>query len=286
MKKLVFTFAILASFAMQALAYDFQSGDLLYTIISTDPPCVSLDGHVDGENAQGELVIPSEVTYEEMTYTVTKIGYEAFYQCSGLTGNLVIPSTVDTIMTRAFKNCSGFTGDLVIPNSVRHLGGGAFEWCYGFDGTLVLPETIPAIYSNTFQGCTGLTGALNIPSTVTSIGPAAFGYCTGFTGTLVIPESVTELSTPVPPVNGIRGAFEECTGFTGLVLPESLRIIGGGSGGGCFAYCTGLTGELVIPDKVKEIGYGAFYDCNGLTGFYVKHKMLDKRLFFYNFNDR
>ena len=266
MKKLVFTFAILASFAMQALAYDFQSGDLLYTIISTDPPCVSLDGHVDGENAQGELVIPSEVTYEEMTYTVTKIGYEAFYQCSGLTGNLVIPSTVDTIMTRAFKNCSGFTGDLVIPNSVRHLGGGAFEWCYGFDGTLVLPETIPAIYSNTFQGCTGLTGALNIPSTVTSIGPAAFGYCTGFTGTLVIPESVTELSTPVPPVNGIRGAFEECTGFTGLVLPESLRIIGGGSGGGCFAYCTGLTGELVIPDKVKEIGYGAFYDCNGLTG--------------------
>ncbi len=266
MKKTLLTLAIMVGFAMQALAYDFQSGNLLYTIISTDPPCVSLDGHIDGENAQGELVIPETVTYEGVTYTVTKIGYEAFYQCNGLTGNLVIPSTVDTIMTRAFKNCSGFTGNLVIPNSVRHLGGGAFEWCYGFDGTLVLPEAIPVINAYTFQGCTGLTGTLNIPSTVTSIGPAAFGYCTGFTGTLVIPESVTELSTPVPPVNGIRGAFEECTGITGLVLPESLRIIGGGSGGGCFAYCTGLTGELVIPNKVKEIGYLAFYDCNGLTG--------------------
>ena len=262
MKKLFFTLAILAGFAMQALAYDFQSGDLLYTIISTDPPCVSLDGHVDGENAQGELFIPETVTCEGVTYTVTKIGYEAFYQCSGLTGNLVIPSTVDTIMTRAFKNCSGFTGDLVIPNSVRHLGGGAFEWCYGFDGTLVLPEAIPEIYSYTFQGCTGLTGTLNIPSTVTSIGPAAFGLCTGFTGTLVIPVSVVELSTPVPPVNGIRGAFEECSGFTGLVLPESLRIIGRG----CFAYCTGLTGELVIPNKVKVIGHSAFYNCTGLTG--------------------
>ena len=244
----------------------FQSGDLLYSIISTNPPHVSVVGHVDGENAQGELIIPETVNYEGVTYTVTEIGYEAFYQCSGLTGNLVIPSTVDTIMTRAFKNCSGFTGDLVIPNSVRHLGGGAFEWCYGFDGTLVLPEAIPAIYSYTFQGCTGLTGTLNIPSTVTSIGPAAFGYCTGFTGTLVIPESVVELSTPVPPVNGIRGAFEECSGFTGLVLPESLRIIGGGSGGGCFAYCTGLTGELVIPNKVKVIGHSAFYNCTGLTG--------------------
>ena len=247
-------------------SYPFAVGDLLYTIISDNPPQVSVYGHVNGENAQGELIIPETVNYEGVTYTVTKIGYEAFYQCSGLTGNLVIPSTVDTIMTRAFKNCSGFTGDLVIPNSVRHLGGGAFEWCYGFDGTLVLPEAIPAIYSYTFQGCTGLTGTLNIPSTVTSIGPAAFGLCTGFTGTLVIPESVVELSTPVPPVNGIRGAFEECSGFTGLVLPESLRIIGGGSGGGCFAYCTGLTGELVIPNKVKVIGHSAFYNCTGLTG--------------------
>ena len=243
-----------------------EASSLYYSIISTNPPHVSVAGHVDGTNAQGELIIPETVNYEDVTYTVTKIGYEAFYNCSGLTGNLVIPSTVDTIMTRAFKSCSGFTGNLVIPNSVRHLGGGAFNWCYGFDGTLVLPEAIPAIYSYTFEGCTGLTGTLNIPSTVTSIGPAAFGYCPGFTGTLVIPESVVELSTPVPPVNGIRGAFEECSGFTGLVLPESLRIIGGGNGGGCFAYCTGLTGELVIPNKVKVIGHSAFYDCTGLTG--------------------
>ena len=144
MKKLFFTLAILAGFVMQALAYDFQSGYLLYTIISTDPPRVSLDGHVDGEDAQGELIIPEIVNYGGVTYTVTKIGYEAFYQCRGLTGNLVIPSTVDTIMTRAFGYCSGFTGNLVIPNSVRHLGGGAFNWCYGFDGTLVLPDSIPA----------------------------------------------------------------------------------------------------------------------------------------------
>ena len=86
MKKLFFTLAILAGFAMQALAYDFQSGNLLYTIISTDPPCVRLDGHVDGENAQGELDIPNGLTYEGVRYTVTEIGEWAVKNCSGLTG--------------------------------------------------------------------------------------------------------------------------------------------------------------------------------------------------------
>ena len=266
MKKLVITFLIILGFALQTLAYDFQSGNLLYTIISIDPPRVSLDGHIDGENAQGELVIPETVEYEGGSFMVTRIGREAFKNCAGFTGQLVIPSTVDTIQSYAFERCRGFTGDFIIPNSVRYLGAGAFWWCTGFDGALVLPETITVIEPWTFEGCVGLSGTLNIPASVTRIKPAAFGYCTGFTGTLVIPESVVELSTPVPPVNGIRGAFDGCTGFTGLVLPESLRIIGGGNGGGCFAFCTGLTGELVIPDKVKEIGYMAFYACHGLTG--------------------
>ena len=129
-----------------------------------------------------------------------------------------------------------------------------------------MSDAINRIQSYTFEGCEGLSGTLIIPSSVTSIGPAAFGQCTGFTGTLVIPESVTELNTPVPPINGIRGTFQDCTGFTSLVLPESLRIIGGGSGGGCFAWCSNLSGSLDLPDSLTEIGDLAFAGCVGLTG--------------------
>ncbi|MBQ4399061.1 MAG: hypothetical protein II829_05685, partial [Bacteroidales bacterium] len=68
MKKLFVTLMIVVGFAMQALAYDFQSGDLLYSIISTDPPQVSVDGHVDGQAAQGELVIPAWVAYQSINY--------------------------------------------------------------------------------------------------------------------------------------------------------------------------------------------------------------------------
>lgn len=37
MKRLIIILALLIGFAMQASAYDFQSGNLLYSIISTKP---------------------------------------------------------------------------------------------------------------------------------------------------------------------------------------------------------------------------------------------------------
>ena len=97
MKKLLFTLVILAGFTMQAQQLDplvaegkqnscyidkhlvdtigttflDEESALYYTIISTDPPQVSVYGHVDGENAQGELDIPNGLTYEGVRYTVT-----------------------------------------------------------------------------------------------------------------------------------------------------------------------------------------------------------------------
>lgn len=80
MKKLFVTLMIVVGFAMQALAYDFQSGNLLYTIISTDPPCVCLDGHIDGQAAQGELVIPALVEYQGVNYEMKSIKKRSFLE--------------------------------------------------------------------------------------------------------------------------------------------------------------------------------------------------------------
>ena len=285
MKKLFFTLAVLAGFAVQALAYDFQSGNLRYTIISIDPPCVSVAGHVDGSSAQGDLIIPELVMRWDSTwFTVTEIEERAFSYCSNLTGQLVIPNTVTAIGALAFNYChfsgelniptsvvsigSGafegnerFTGDLVIPNSVRTIGTYAFADCTGFNGILSLPDSIEVIDYGVFENCPGLTGTLVIPNSVIEIKGRAFYGCRGFNGDLVIPNSVVSLSTTDD--YSTHGAFGSCSGFDGnLVLSESLETIGAY----CFDGCSNFTGSLVIPNTVTEIQGYAFHLCRGLTG--------------------
>ncbi|MDO4540106.1 MAG: leucine-rich repeat domain-containing protein, partial [Syntrophomonadaceae bacterium] len=47
-----------------------------------------------------------------------------------------IPNSVTRIGDEAFRECSGFTGSLTIPNSVTSIGDGAFAFCDGFTGSL------------------------------------------------------------------------------------------------------------------------------------------------------
>ena len=50
------------------------------------------------------IVIPEEVTYENITRKVTSIGSQAFYNCSGIT-SITIPNSVTSIGYQAFNNC-------------------------------------------------------------------------------------------------------------------------------------------------------------------------------------
>ena len=76
---------------------------------------------------------------------VTRIGDDAFYFCSALSGELVIPEQITSIGEYAFEGCTGLTGSLVIPNTVLEIGESAFANCTGFDGRLVLSESLTTI---------------------------------------------------------------------------------------------------------------------------------------------
>ena len=185
---------------------------------------------------------------------MTSIGDQAFYGCSGLTGNLIIPEGVTSIRDQAFYGCSGLTGNLTIPNSVTSIEAKAFYSCSGLTGELRIPEGMTSIGEYAFQGCSGLTGDLIIPNSVTSIGKCAFIGCSGLNGNLRIPESVTSIGL---------GTFQGCSGLTGdLIIPEGVTSIGSQA----FYGCSGLTGELRIPEAVTSIEMNAFSGCSGLTG--------------------
>ena len=140
---------------------------------------------------------------------VTRIGNNAFYYCSSLTGELVIPEQITSIGEYAFEKCTGLTGSLVIPNTVVELGESAFGNCTGFDGTLTLSENLTYIGGWTFEECDGFKGSLVIPNLVAEIGSSAFEGCHGFDGKLTLGKGLTY-------VGGF--AFASCSGFSEAVI--------------------------------------------------------------------
>ena len=181
----------------------------------------------------GNIVIPESVIYNGNTYSVTRIGQDAFYECSNLT-SVTIPISVTSIGNLAFGDCTGLTSIAVEP------GNTTYNSC---ENSNAIIETS----TNTLiAGCKNTV----IPNSVTSIGKAAFFGCTGLTS-ITIPNSVTSIGDY---------AFDGCTGLTNLTIPNSVTSIG------CYVFywCTGLT-SVTISNSVTSIGDWAFYECTGLT---------------------
>lgn len=90
MKKL-YCIIVCVVLAGNVFAYDFSSiapsGQTLYYsfhIGGTGEVSVSYPGEINPKPT-GNLVIPSTVFYGGTTYSVTRIGFQAFDNCSGLT---------------------------------------------------------------------------------------------------------------------------------------------------------------------------------------------------------
>lgn len=90
------------------------------------------------------LVIPSKVSFNGITYSVTSIGESAFYNCSNML-SIVIPNSVTSIGRYAFENCSNLTS-IVIGSGVKSIGYDAFE-STNRKKTIWLTNTPPSGYS-------------------------------------------------------------------------------------------------------------------------------------------
>ena len=123
-KELLFkTFALVAALlcALCASAYDFVEPGFYLNITGTNTVEITYNNsNPDYNSYTGYVSIPSTITHDGTTYTVTGIGNAAFRNCDGLTG-VSIPNTVTRIGNFAFYNCPSLTG-INIPYSVTHLG--------------------------------------------------------------------------------------------------------------------------------------------------------------------
>ena len=250
------------------------------------------DGNCLIETESKTLIFGCKTSVIPSDGSVTSIGSEAFYNCTGLT-SIEIPDNVTSIGDNAFAFCTGLTS-VIIGSGVTSIGEYAFGGCIGLasiyytgdvagwcgisgldslmsssltlyisdkkvEGELIIPDSVTSIGNSAFDGCTGLTSVV-IPNSVTSIGHNAFYGCSGLTS-ITIPDSVTSIG---------NGAFWGCTGLTSIIVENGNAKYH--SDGNCLIETESKTlifgcKTSVIPSdgSVTSIGSEAFYNCTGLT---------------------
>ncbi len=205
------------------------------------------------------VLIPETVEIEGTTYTVTSIGADAFRYCDNLE-TLNFPKSVTEIGSNALYGCSGLTeinvyGDNQTYSSVDGV-------LFNKDKTVIIrcpenrtdtsytiPNTVTDIQNGAFGHCRNLT-EINIPNSVKHIGNFAFSDCTSLKG-ITIPEGITTIEGQT---------FEGCTSLSSVTIPQSVTEIDFQA----FASCTSLE-SITIPSSVIKIASNAFRECDNLT---------------------
>ena len=241
--------------------------------------------------------IPASVTYNSVPYSVTSIGNDAFWRCTGLT-SVTIPNSVTSIGSSAFYDCTSLTS-VTIPNGVTDIESYTFYGCSGLI-SVTIPNSVTSIGHAAFYGCSGLT-SVTIGNGVTSIDTEAlFRGCISLNSIIVesgntvydsrnncnaIIETASNTlivgcqSTIIPnSVTSIRWwAFEDCSSLTSVTIPNSVTSIGYGA----FSECTGLT-SVTIPNSVTSIEESTFEGCSNLKNVIIGSsvKVLEAKAFY------
>lgn len=171
--------------------------------------------------------------------SVTTIGQEAFYKCSGLT-TLAIPNSVESINFRSFSGCTSLTS-VTIGNSVTTIDYGAFEGCTSLI-SVHLGNSLLSIGPLAFSGCVGLT-SITLPPRISTISYLAFENCWSLSS-ITIPNSVTSIG-----LNAFGGVD-----FSNIVslVENPFGIKGKSSNARTFSENTYNNAILYVPKGTKE----------------------------------
>lgn len=250
MKKLSLSFlAVLLS--CSAWAYDALIDGIYYNF-NTDVKTAEVTHNEEtNKSYSGDIIIPSSVTYSNVTYSITGIGEMAFLNCPDLT-SIVIPGSVTSIGMGAFAYCKGLAS-IEIGKSVTSFGDYAFLECPGLT-SITVAEGNPVYDSR--NNCNAVietatdTLKLGCVNTVIPYGIKHIGNC----------------------------AFYGCVELVKVNLPDTLETIGNRA----FKSCPCI-GEITIPENVTRVGNEAFNRCMSLKKIAFKDITKIKTFFRSNF---
>ena len=105
--------------------------------------------------------------------SLEKIETQAFQDSSGVT-SVVLPPNIVKIVSYAFAGCTGITGPLTLPKSLEVLGESVFDGCKLTRLSIPSDIALTSIPKYAFRN-NSLTGKIVFPSQITSFGSFAFG---------------------------------------------------------------------------------------------------------------
>lgn len=234
MKK-IFTFLLLLS-AMTTYAHDFVVNGIAYQI-SNDACIVARfctgtnpgtgKPTYDNNYYQGDIIIPSSVTYGGKNYTVIAIGEAAFYK-SRIT-SISIPETVTTIMDGAFEG-SELLSAINIGKNITQINDNVslvevFNGCFALEEINVDPDN--TVYAsidgvllskdkkNLFICPAGKTGSYVTPPGVETIKKYAFYKCRNLTD-IILSDDVISVE---------KSIIKNCKELAKLVIGKNVTSI-------------------------------------------------------------
>lgn len=195
----------------------------------------------DNSTPGGVIDIPDTVTKDNIDYTVTAIGNNAFESSSPRSNvsSVFIPATVLSIGDSAFNYCNVLTTvtfaegsqlksigraafygtehahprfkEIKIPDSVETIGNGAFYDCRDLE-RIALPSALQKLSNSTFYDCTALS-EVTFPASLKTIEKSAFSGCRNLSK-VKLPASLTTIQSYV---------FDRCSALKTVFYDGSLE---------------------------------------------------------------
>lgn len=180
------------------------------------------------------------VTKISLPQTLTSIGDNAFYHCTGLP-YIILPDRLTSIGEMAFAHCENMLS-IEIPKSVTKLEDHAFFSCDSLI-RVSLPGSIGVLNNNVFLDCCALRSIV-IPEGITAIKDSVFGSC-DLLEEVIIPDTVETIGSHV---------FSYCKNLKSICIPSSVTQIDAYT----FDHCAALDRVVFLGDA-PELGEGLFY---------------------------
>jgi len=185
---------------------ELTSNNLVFKVTSSFPSEVQVLGYT-GQNKS--LTIPATIKIENVSYSITSIGEDAFKNCETLKS--IKMNNVKTIGSEAFYCCTNLS--TVQATSITSIGTKAFAGCTNL-ANLDFGTSLEKISKYAFYKCRSLQ-SISLTS-IETIGAYAFYKCTSL-NKIYLGDSLTKIGSK---------SFSDCPSLCFINIPSNLKSVG------------------------------------------------------------